>query len=175
MDNSWLCMQLFSILIIPLKLVAASLMTRLRYVVCRLTFRVCIVDHCLNSIFFSFFTFSFYLQKSQPNETWQQVNKNPIHFVCRIIFWKRNRGWGRERVDKQCNSFTNISTEKEAAAGFLRIGSLNVRVKKTTEAFNNLLSSASASGTFSTTKIYNKPWGSTDNLPNSMVFTVYNF
>ena len=31
--------------------------------------------------------------------------------------------------------------EKEAAvaAGFLRIGSLNVRVKKTTEAFNNLI------------------------------------
>lgn len=61
-------------------------------------------------------------------------------------------------------------TEKEAAAGFLRIGSLNVRVKKTTEAFNNLLSSAAgASGTFSSTKMYNKQWGSIDNLPVSTV------
>lgn len=62
-----------------------------------------------------------------------------------------------------------LLTEKEAAAGFLRIGSLNVRVKKTTEAFNNLLSSAGGSGTFSNTKTYNKPWGSIDNLAISTV------
>ncbi|KAI9554786.1 hypothetical protein GHT06_020063 [Daphnia sinensis] len=63
----------------------------------------------------------------------------------------------------------NLAAEKEAAAGFLRIGSLNVRVKKTTEAFNNLLSSAGGSGTFSNTKTYNKPWGSIDNLAISAV------
>lgn len=51
------------------------------------------------------------------------------------------------------------------AAGFLRIGSLNVRVKKTTEAFNNLLSSA-AGGTDSSSRSSSK-WGSVDNLISS--------
>ena len=75
----------------------------------------------------------------------------------------------------QIDEFHHCSTEKEAAAGFLRIGSLNVRVKKTTEAFNNLLSSAGGSGTFSTTKMYNKPWGSIDNLPTVRKIGIFFF
>ena len=58
-----------------------------------------------------------------------------------------------------------LFTEKEAA-GFLRIGSLNVRVKKTTEAFNNLISSAGSTKVDKLDKVdrLNKPWGSVDSL-----------
>ena len=59
-------------------------------------------------------------------------------------------------------NYEMIVEKEAAAAGFLRIGSLNVRVKKTTEAFNNLLSSAGAS----------KNWGSIDNLPNSTLVII---
>ncbi|KAG8223609.1 hypothetical protein J437_LFUL003477 [Ladona fulva] len=62
-------------------------------------------------------------------------------------------------------------SEKEL--GFLRIGSLNVRVKRTTEAFSNFLgvgsqnsnsgSNYSGSGTSSSEKIH-KSWGSADNI-----------
>ena len=64
--------------------------------------------------------------------------------------------------------------EKEAAAaGFLRIGSLNVRVKKTTEAFNNLLSSNSGSST-KLEKLYSKQWGSIDGLAGSVMNSMPN-
>ncbi|KAF4521260.1 hypothetical protein B566_EDAN008461 [Ephemera danica] len=43
--------------------------------------------------------------------------------------------------------------------GFLRIGSLNVRVKKTTEAFSNFLMGGSSS-----TERLHKTWGSADNI-----------
>lgn len=53
------------------------------YVLCSVGSRSCLyVDHRFESFVFFFFfsTLSFYLQKSQPNETWQQVNKYPYHF-----------------------------------------------------------------------------------------------
>ncbi|XP_042867962.1 ankyrin repeat domain-containing protein SOWAHC-like [Penaeus japonicus] len=46
------------------------------------------------------------------------------------------------------------------AAGFLRIGSLNVKVRKTTEAFNNLLSREVES------KLH-RSWGSSDSIPDA--------
>nr|CAD7439982.1 unnamed protein product [Timema bartmani] len=50
-----------------------------------------------------------------------------------------------------------FSLEKDL--GFLRIGSLNMRVKKTTEAFSNFL----GVGTPSSDKLH-KTWGSADNI-----------
>lgn len=50
----------------------------------------------------------------------------------------------------------------------MRIGSLNVRVKKTTEAFNNLLGSNSGSST-KLEKLYSKQWGSIDGLAASVI------
>lgn len=50
-----------------------------------------------------------------------------------------------------------LITEKDL--GFLRIGSLNVRVKRTTEAFSNFL----GVGQQNTEKIH-KNWGSADNV-----------
>lgn len=47
------------------------------------------------------------------------------------------------------------------AAGFLRIGSLNVKVRKTTEAFNNLLSREVES------KLH-RSWGSSDSIPDAV-------
>ncbi|XP_071519954.1 uncharacterized protein [Panulirus ornatus] len=46
------------------------------------------------------------------------------------------------------------------AAGFLRIGSLNVKVRKTTEAFNNLLSRDVEAR-------LHRAWGSSDSLPDA--------
>jgi hypothetical protein len=62
--------------------------------------------------------------------------------------------------------YENAEREEKEAAGFLRIGSLNVRVKKTTEAFNNLLSSAG--GYNKAEKQVTKLWGSADNLLNTV-------
>lgn len=59
------------------------------------------------------------------------------------------------------DTFRKIKARKKHAEkdlGFLRIGSLNVRVKRTTEAFSNFL------GVGSNDKIH-KHWGSADNLP----------
>jgi len=69
-----------------------------------------------------------------------------------------------------------LTIEKETAS-FLRIGSLNVRVKKTTEAFNNLMTSAGiasgiASGSAKMQDRLNKPWGSVDNLQTNAAPTV---
>ncbi|XP_063910291.1 uncharacterized protein LOC135127678 [Zophobas morio] len=54
----------------------------------------------------------------------------------------------------------------EKDLGFLRIGSLNVRVKKTTEAFSNFLGVGSGSVTSleSTNEKVHKGWGSADNV-----------
>ena len=72
----------------------------------------------------------------------------------------------------------SIFTEKDL--GFLRIGSLNVRVKKTTEAFSNFLGVGSTQTrvpmtTYSRSSIpasqqayfekVHKTWGSADNIP----------
>lgn len=49
--------------------------------------------------------------------------------------------------------------------GFLRIGSLNVRVKKTTEAFSNFLGVGSASiNPIEASEKMHKGWGSADNI-----------
>ncbi|XP_054276022.1 uncharacterized protein LOC129004751 [Macrosteles quadrilineatus] len=59
------------------------------------------------------------------------------------------------------DTFRKIKARKKHAekdSGFLRIGSLNVRVKKTTEAFSHFL------GVGTIDKLH-KSWGSADNLP----------
>jgi len=59
-------------------------------------------------------------------------------------------------------------TEKDL--GFLRIGSLNVRVKRTTEAFSQFLgvatssNAASSSSSSSGNEKIHKSWGSADNV-----------
>ncbi|XP_058793208.1 ankyrin repeat domain-containing protein SOWAHB [Phymastichus coffea] len=52
----------------------------------------------------------------------------------------------------------------EKDLGFLRIGSLNVRVKRTTEAFSQFLGVATNNASNNNEKIH-KSWGSADNLP----------
>lgn len=51
--------------------------------------------------------------------------------------------------------------------GFLRIGSLNVRVKKTTEAFSNFLGvgGGSVNPLDTMSEKVHKGWGSADNIP----------
>lgn len=63
---------------------------------------------------------------------------------------------------KKRNTF--IFVEKDV--GFLRIGSLNVRVKKTTEAFSNFLGvgGGSINPLDTTVEKIHKGWGSADNL-----------
>lgn len=51
----------------------------------------------------------------------------------------------------------------EKDLGFLRIGSLNVRVKRTTEAFSQFLGVATSSASSNHEKIH-KSWGSADNV-----------
>ncbi|XP_011644804.1 uncharacterized protein LOC105431964 [Pogonomyrmex barbatus] len=51
----------------------------------------------------------------------------------------------------------------EKDLGFLRIGSLNVRVKRTTEAFSQFLGVATSSTASNNEKIH-KSWGSADNV-----------
>ncbi|CAH1980816.1 unnamed protein product [Acanthoscelides obtectus] len=63
--------------------------------------------------------------------------------------------------------------QSEKDLGFLRIGSLNVRVKKTTEAFSNFLgvgsgSAATVNPSDCSDKIL-KGWGSADNLNKEMM------
>nr|CAD7195701.1 unnamed protein product [Timema douglasi] len=57
------------------------------------------------------------------------------------------------------SQLTFDSQHLEKDLGFLRIGSLNMRVKKTTEAFSNFL----GVGTPSSDKLH-KTWGSADNI-----------
>lgn len=64
---------------------------------------------------------------------------------------------------------TEIKARKKHAEkdlGFLRIGSLNVRVKRTTEAFSQFLGVASSTSNNSD-KIH-KTWGSADNVQVSL-------
>ena len=59
------------------------------------------------------------------------------------------------------NSFI---TEKDL--GFLRIGSLNVRVKRTTEAFSNFL------GVGQSSEKLHKTWGSADNIQQVLSYNI---
>jgi hypothetical protein len=61
------------------------------------------------------------------------------------------------------------STEqgKESINPFLRIGSLNVRVKKTTEAFGNFLGKSNSTAQIE--RAMHKKWGSADSLPENGV------
>ncbi|XP_069946370.1 uncharacterized protein [Cherax quadricarinatus] len=61
--------------------------------------------------------------------------------------------------DTQKRIIQRRNSVKEAA-GFLRIGSLNVKVRKTTEAFNNLLSRDVEAR-------LHRTWGSSDSLPDA--------
>lgn len=54
--------------------------------------------------------------------------------------------------------YSNYTFAAEKDLGFLRIGSLNVRVKRTTEAFSNFLGVGQSSD-----KLH-KTWGSADNI-----------
>ncbi|XP_075228541.1 uncharacterized protein LOC142328613 [Lycorma delicatula] len=81
------------------------------------------------------------------------------------------RDWsGRKPRQYQTNKDTAVSADTfrkikarkklaEKELGFLRIGSLNVRVKRTTEAFSNFL------GVGHNVDKIHKSWGSADNIP----------
>ncbi|XP_076546367.1 uncharacterized protein LOC143305243 isoform X3 [Osmia lignaria lignaria] len=56
-----------------------------------------------------------------------------------------------------------LPLRSEKDLGFLRIGSLNVRVKRTTEAFSQFLGVATSSASSNHEKIH-KTWGSADNV-----------
>jgi hypothetical protein len=60
-----------------------------------------------------------------------------------------------------------LATEKDL--GFLRIGSLNVRVKRTTEAFSNFL------GVGQSSEKLHKTWGSADNIQQVIIKTMLLF
>lgn len=59
--------------------------------------------------------------------------------------------------------------------GFLRIGSLNVRVKKTTEAFSNFLGvgGGSVNPLDTMSEKVHKGWGSADNIPQVTVVILF--
>lgn len=64
----------------------------------------------------------------------------------------------------------------EKDLGFLRIGSLNVRVKKTTEAFSNFLGVGNSGGIAPidpTLEKVHKSWGSADNVFKVRICFVY--
>ncbi|XP_076171517.1 uncharacterized protein LOC143148749 isoform X2 [Ptiloglossa arizonensis] len=64
------------------------------------------------------------------------------------------------------DTFRKIKARKKHAEkdlGFLRIGSLNVRVKRTTEAFSQFLGVATSSASSNHEKLH-KSWGSADNV-----------
>ncbi|XP_036138573.1 ankyrin repeat domain-containing protein SOWAHC isoform X1 [Monomorium pharaonis] len=65
------------------------------------------------------------------------------------------------------DTFHKIKARKKHAEkdlGFLRIGSLNVRVKRTTEAFSQFLGVATSSTTSNNNEKIHKSWGSADNV-----------
>jgi len=70
---------------------------------------------------------------------------------------------------KEKRRSTEHGRERESQFGnsFLRIGSLNVRVKKTTEAFGNFL--AKSNSTAAVERILQKKWGSAESLPEAEV------
>ncbi|RZC32176.1 uncharacterized protein BDFB_009258 [Asbolus verrucosus] len=65
-----------------------------------------------------------------------------------------------------CKCQNNFMSVSDKDLGFLRIGSLNVRVKKTTEAFSNFLGvgSGSVNALETMSEKVHKGWGSADNL-----------
>lgn len=67
----------------------------------------------------------------------------------------------------------------EKDLGFLRIGSLNVRVKKTTEAFSNFLGVGGSSGSITpidhVLEKVHKSWGSADNVSKVKYAFFYSF
>lgn len=66
--------------------------------------------------------------------------------------------------EDDCKAVTRWLVEHaEKDLGFLRIGSLNVRVKRTTEAFSQFLGVATSSASSNHEKIH-KSWGSADNV-----------
>ncbi|CAL4134793.1 unnamed protein product, partial [Meganyctiphanes norvegica] len=89
-----------------------------------------------------------------------------VTYICQLLLSSLS---GRQTHVHTCSVshlFAKIvrepTTVKEAA-GFLRIGSLNVKVRKTTEAFNNLL----ARDTRDVEARLHKNWGSSDSLPDA--------
>ncbi|XP_017480474.1 PREDICTED: uncharacterized protein LOC108369792 [Rhagoletis zephyria] len=62
-----------------------------------------------------------------------------------VVDWSGNKplDYSKQSTSVSASTFSKIKAKKKSAAekdsGFLRIGSLNVRVKKTTEAFSNFL------------------------------------
>lgn len=57
--------------------------------------------------------------------------------------------------------------QRDRDSSFLRIGSLNVKVKSTREAFGYLLGKSSSSSGMD--RVVHKNWGSADNLPEGEV------
>ncbi|XP_066938020.1 uncharacterized protein [Macrobrachium rosenbergii] len=90
-----------------------------------------------------------------------------VHFGADLNM--RDYSGKKARTYNTINSTVSHDTQKriiqrrnsvKEAAGFLRIGSLNVKVRKTTEAFNNLLSRDVEAR-------LHRTWGSSDSLPDA--------
>lgn len=99
----------------------------------------------------------------------------------KLVFWKkkypfdkftkkREREREKRKVRRECAREDDCKVvtrwlveHAEKDLGFLRIGSLNVRVKRTTEAFSQFLGVATSSASSNHEKIH-KSWGSADNV-----------
>lgn len=106
-----------------------------------------------------------------------------VHLITLINFWKKKISFRQVRQKREkererkvrkvrrrrareddCKVVTRWLVEHaEKDLGFLRIGSLNVRVKRTTEAFSQFLGVATSSASSNHEKIH-KSWGSADNV-----------
>jgi len=58
-----------------------------------------------------------------------------------------------------------MQRDRDRDNSFLRIGSLNVKVKSTREAFGYLLGGKSAHSSGGMERVHHKNWGSADNIP----------
>jgi len=70
-----------------------------------------------------------------------------------------------ELKEKRRSTELQRDRDRERDSSFLRIGSLNVRVKKTTEAFGNFLGKSPSASHIE--RVVHKNWGSADHIQDS--------
>nr|XP_040220294.2 uncharacterized protein LOC120948236 isoform X2 [Anopheles coluzzii] len=141
-------------------------------------------------VLISFLYGSFYLQGYTALHIATQFGRNDIfELLCNVykadrdlLDWsgKKALEYQKQMTSVSESTFSKIKARKkhsEKDSGFLRIGSLNVRVKKTTEAFSNFLGvgtnqtripptairSSAPPDTLFIDKLH-KSWGSADNI-----------
>ncbi|XP_068083860.1 uncharacterized protein [Anabrus simplex] len=98
--------------------------------------------------------------KKQPRPGPSKTNSMILRY-CNCMLWMLSflmHGDGELNVHLLCVEIKARKKHSEKDLGFLRIGSLNVRVKRTTEAFSNFL------GVGSNSDKLHKTWGSADNI-----------